>query len=179
MKDHQFKLFEKLLAEVKPTSIAEIGIHNGNTARQLIAHSLRDNDRFITYTGYDAFDLLIDHESELNGKGSVNKERLTIKLNKTRAQFSNRVTIEIIAGWTRDTLVIPRKFDFVYIDAGHSYESVKHDYEMLKESKIIVFDDYDMPGVKQLLDEIAITKDIEYTQNTECSRAVAIIRNYE
>lgn len=179
MKDHQFKLFEKLLDEVNPISIAEIGIHNGNTARQLISHCLKDNDRFITYTGYDAFDLLIDHESELNGKGPVNKERLTIKLNKTRTQFSNRVTIEIISGWTRDTLIAPRKFDFVYIDAGHSYESVKHDYEMLKESKIIVFDDYDMPGVKQLLDEIATTKKIEYTQNTEHSRAVAIIRNYE
>ena len=50
---------------------------------------------------------------------------------------------------------------------------------MLKESKIIIFDDYDMPGVKQLLDEIATTKNIEYTQNTENSRAVAIIRNYE
>lgn len=179
MKDNQFELFEKLLAEVSPSSIAEIGVHNGNTARQLISHSLKNNDRCITYTGYDAFDLLIDHNSELNGKGSVNKERLAIKLDKTRAKFLNRVTIEIIEGWTRDTLIIPRKFDFVYIDAGHSYESVKHDYEMLKESKMIVFDDYDMPGVKQLLDEISTTKNIEYTQNTDHSRAVAIIRNYE
>lgn len=179
MKDHQFKLFEKLLDEVKPTSIAEVGVHNGNTARQLIAHTLKNNDRTITYTGYDAFDLLIDHESELNGKGSVNKERLLIKLEKTKARFLGRVTVEIIEGWTRDTLTVPRKFDFVYIDAGHSYESVKHDYEMLKESKMIVLDDYIMPGVKQLLDEISIDKKIEYTENTDESRAVAIIRNYE
>lgn len=179
MKPFQFKIFEKLLSEIKPLTVAEIGVHSGNTARQLISYCLKTFDSPLHYTGYDAFDLLIDHESELNGKGSANKHRMLIKLDKIKRDYPDRLTTEIIEGWTKDTLTVSRSFDFVYIDAGHSYDSVKHDYEMLKESKIIVFDDYDMPGVKQLLDEISITKKIEYTQNTEYSRAVAIIRNYE
>jgi len=179
MKPFQFEIFEKLLSEIKPLTVAEIGVHSGNTARQLIFYCLKTFDTPLHYTGYDAFDLLIDHESELNGKGSANKHRMLIKLDKIKRDYPDRLTTEIVAGWTKDTLTVSRRFDFVYIDAGHSYESVKHDYEMLKESKIIVFDDYDMPGVKQLLDEISVIKKIEYTQNTEHSRAVAIIRNYE
>ena len=179
MKDHQFEIFEKLLFEVKPTTVAEIGVHSGNTARQLIRYCLKTFATPLQYTGYDAFDLLVDHESELNGKGSANKDRMLIKLAKIKRDFPDLLTTEIIAGWTKDTLTIPRQFDFVYIDAGHSYESVKHDYEMLKESKMIVFDDYDMPGVTKLLDEISEFKKIEYTENTDHSRAVAIIRNYE
>jgi predicted O-methyltransferase YrrM len=180
MKPFQFEIFEKLLSEVEPTTIAEIGVHSGNTARQLISYCLKTFNKPLHYTGYDAFDLLVDHDSELNGKGSANRYRLQIKLDKTKRDHPNsQLTTEIIEGWTKNTLTISRQFDFVYIDAGHSYESVKHDYEMLKDSKIIVFDDYDMPGVKQLLDEIALTKKIEYTENTEHSRAVAVIRNYE
>jgi hypothetical protein len=179
MKPFQFEIFEKLLSEIRPLTVAEIGVHSGNTARQLISYCLRTFDTPLHYTGYDAFDLLIDHESELNGKGSANKQRLLIKLDKIKRNYSDRLTTEIVEGWTKDTLTVSRPFDFVYIDAGHSYESVKHDYEMLKESKMIVFDDYGMPGVAQLLNEISLTKKIEYVQNTEHSRAVAIIRNYE
>jgi predicted RNA-binding protein with PIN domain len=50
---------------------------------------------------------------------------------------------------------------------------------MVKKSKMIVFDDYYMPGINKLMQEIKNTSiKIEYTENTDTSRAVAIIRNF-
>jgi hypothetical protein len=45
-------------------------------------------------------------------------------------------------------------FDFVYIDGGHSYETVKHDYEQVKDSKLIVFDDVKITGVNKFVKEL-------------------------
>jgi hypothetical protein len=95
-------------------------------------------------------------------------------------RYSDRFTYELKIGWTIDTLISPVLFDFIYIDGGHSYESVSHDWLMVKKSKMIVFDDYCMPGVNKLMREIENAgTNIEYTENTDTSRAVAIIRNYE
>jgi precorrin-6B methylase 2 len=94
-------------------------------------------------------------------------------------RYSDRFTYELNIGWTTDTLTSPVLFDFIYIDGGHSYESVSHDWSMVKKSKMIVFDDYTMPGVNKLMQEIENTGiNIEYIENSDASRAVAIIRNY-
>ena len=47
----------------------------------------------------------------------------------------------LLKGDTKDQLK-NTKVDFAYIDGGHSEDTVNHDYEMLKESDVIVFDDY-------------------------------------
>ncbi len=54
----------------------------------------------------------------------------------------------LVEGNTRDTLhgrsIIS---DFVFIDGGHSVETIRGDYEAVKGSKIIVLDDYYLGGV--------------------------------
>lgn len=181
MKDHQFKLFQKLLDEIKPTSIAEIGVHKGITASQMCEYVLLTTNNNLTYTGYDAFDLVSQEQQiiEVNGKGPANLNAAHRHIGKMVKRYSNRFTYEFKIGWTTDTLTSPVLFDFIYIDGGHSYESVSHDWSMVKKSKMIVFDDYGMPGVNKLMREIenSGTK-IEYIENTDVSRAVAIIRNY-
>ena len=53
------------------------------------------------------------------------------------------------------------KIDFVFLDGGHSYETVKNDLEILisklKTGKIIICDDYDQAsyGVKKAVDELS------------------------
>jgi predicted O-methyltransferase YrrM len=181
MKDHQFKLFQKLLDEVQPTSIAEIGVHKGITASQMCEYVLLTTNNNLTYTGYDAFDLVSQEQQiiEVNGKGPANLNAAHRHIGKMVKRYLDRFTYELKIGWTTDTLTSPVLFDFIYIDGGHSYESVSHDWSMVKKSKMIVFDDYGMPGVNKLMREIenSGTK-IEYIENTDASRAVAIIRNY-
>ena len=182
MKPFQFILFEKLLDECKPTFIGEIGSHNGNTSEQMCRYVLSRTKNSLLFQGYDAYDLVLNDEEfaikEKNGKGPGNYEKAMSRMNKIRQQYSGRFNYKLIKGFTNETITTPIKFDFVYIDAGHSYDSVKHDYEMVKESKIIVFDDYCMPGVNQLIKEIEQSGIVvECFDNTDTSRAVAVVRN--
>jgi hypothetical protein len=82
-------------------------------------------------------------------------------------------TFMLVPGLTKDTLVEPVKYDFVFIDGGHSYETVKHDYEMVKESKIILFDDYQLSGVRQFVDELPHEKKL--ISNDKCKHKFALI----
>jgi hypothetical protein len=74
-------------------------------------------------------------------------------MRKMSKRFDN-FTYDLNQGFTTDTLVEPRVFDFVYIDGGHSYETVKHDYSMVKDSKVIVFDDLNLAPVLKFVNEL-------------------------
>ena len=56
-------------------------------------------------------------------------------------------------------------FDFVYIDGGHSYETVMHDYAKVKDSKVIIFDDVQMPAVAKAIHEIQDTRPITFKKS--------------
>ena len=78
-------------------------------------------------------------------------------------------------GFTIHTL-LNHTYDFVYLDGGHSYETVKHDYNKIKNSKVIVFDDAvnknNANDVNKFLDELSKEgKEIEYYKRW------AVIRN--
>ena len=48
-------------------------------------------------------------------------------------------------------------FDFAYIDADHTYESVKHDFGLTKKCGRVLFHDYyteHHPGIKKFIDEL-------------------------
>jgi len=70
---------------------------------------------------------------------------------------------------TYDFNKLYNKFDLVWIDAGHSYEACKKDFEtsikLIKQNvtSIIAIDDYPTwSGVKQAVEEIAETKHLYY-----------------
>ena len=60
---------------------------------------------------------------------------------------ARKFTFELIKGNTRDTLP-SYVADFVYIDGGHSVATIRSDYEAVKGSHVIVFDDYYRPDAK-------------------------------
>ena len=139
-----------LVYEHKPRSFCEIGCHEGLTARWL-CHKILEYYPRLSYTGYDAFEEV--DKAERNGKSTPAEDKIYGRLAwlKRRYKFFN---YEIVKGYTHKTLTQSRKFGIVYIDGGHSYDTVAHDYQMVKYSKIIIFDDYNLPGVKQAVDEI-------------------------
>ena len=160
MKDHIYAVLEPILLEHMPEHVGEIGTHKGITARQIIeslAPRLAEQNKKLHYTGYDIFDHAVDNpefnELEINGKGGAVMERTEGRLKKYVKRYDN-FSFELNKGFTTDTLTSPQQFDFVYIDGGHSYDTVKHDYSMVKESKVILFDDLNLPPVLQFVNEL-------------------------
>ena len=60
---------------------------------------------------------------------------------------------------------IPNKFDYVFLDGGHKYETVKNDLknliQVINNGGIILCDDYNLsyaPGVKKAIDDYVLEK---------------------
>ena len=108
----------------------------------MILHLLARDQDFV-YHGYDVFDYARNNiefnRTEYNGKGGASKEFVLNRLLKIHNDFK-QFNYLLYEGLTKNTLH-KSKFDFVYLDGGHSYETVKHDYEKISEGQMIVFDD--------------------------------------
>ena len=154
MKQSYLEDFYKIFDKYKPVNIGEIGTHDGRTGMEFCKYCLQyAND--VRYTGYDIFELGANSDfqrKEFNGKGVGRKwfaEKVFNKLRNRNLKFRYK----LVQGFTDDTLT-KTKFDFVFIDGGHSYDTVKHDYSMVSDSTVIVFDDYYQDDVKKLVNEV-------------------------
>lgn len=167
MKDYKWdKVFKPLIEKYKPKTFCEIGCHEGLTLKSLVPFT-NDLGYNIDYIGYDAFDLAerptfeypknpITGEMEHNGKESASYEKIKERCEKY-IKNNQLKSYSLIKGWTHEVLKGPMNFDMVYIDGGHSYSTVKWDYEQVKNSKIIIFDDTyknKFPGVAKFIDEL-------------------------
>jgi len=178
MKDRYFEPYKVVFDHYKPKTICEIGTHNGRSAIQFVKRALMWN-RDISYTGYDLFDLANDetNKAEHNGKGAGNEKRATGYLSDVQEKHPT-FTFSLHKGFTQDTLT-EQAFDFVYIDGGHSYDSVMFDYDKLKESKVIFFDDYQIEGVRDALNDIGEHYELIVDCNRNKRRQAAIIKDLD
>lgn len=169
MKQYKWeKVFKPLIEKYRPETFCEIGCHEGLTLKTL-APLIKELNYSISYIGYDAFELAerptfeypknpITGEMEHNGKESASYGKIVERCEKYKKDGSIN-TFELHKGWTHETLQGPLVFDMVYIDGGHSYSTVKWDYEQVSDSKIIIFDDtypVKFPGVAKFIDELKI-----------------------
>lgn len=179
MKPFLFDIMKKIIGDAKCQFIGEIGTHHGGTAYQLVSY-LAPRVNHLTYHGYDVFDLVKGDkefaDKERNGKGAGSLDKAKQNFRKAIKRYGN-ISYELFQGFTNDTLTNPVAYDFVYIDGGHSYETVKHDYSMVKDSKLIVFDDYKIPGVKKFVTELRESGvEIEIVE-TPSKHIWAVVRN--
>lgn len=172
MKPGLLQHFHKIFDIYLPQSICEIGTHNGQSAFQFIDY-LWTKVPNLHYTGYDLFEGADAEITKLehNGKGPGNYHNALKGLEKRKKKYGGKFTFDLIKGNTRETLTTPKVFDFVYIDGGHSYETVMHDYSMVKDSTVIVFDDYQIKEVAAAVNEIRNSiKDYEFVELTNPDR---------
>ena len=169
MKSVMLPAFYQLFDHIKPSTICEIGTHDAKSAVQFIDYCIKINPK-LKYYGFDIFDAVKNdkrfHEVEINGKGAGKYSTAKNNLDHKRRKYK-KFKFELYKGYTQDTLT-DSKYDFVYIDGGHSYETVKHDYNKVKNSKIIVFDDYQTDGVKSFVDELVIQQKLVEVNWPEC-----------
>lgn len=169
MKPSMLPPFHEIFNFIKPKTVCEIGTHDGKSAVQFIDYCITLNPK-LKYYGYDVFDAVANneefHKREINGKGAGNYRRARRSLLHRQGKYK-QFEFKLYKGFTQDTLK-ETTYDFVYIDGGHSYETVKHDYYKVKDSKIIVFDDYQTEGVKQFFDELVIKENLQQLDFKDC-----------
>lgn len=135
--------YDVLFREVEkrqPQHILEIGTWNGHHAKQMIEIAQKGG-KTIYYYGFDLFEPAPDYEIS---QPYVEMDYVQNLLSQTGAN------IFLVKGNTRETLPenVPHlpKMDFIYIDGGHSKETIASDWEnvknLIKDNTYVIFDDY-------------------------------------
>lgn len=134
----------KLIELIKPETIVEIGVHKGIRAESMCRQALRYKKN-VTYTGYDLWELLVDHKLVSNGKGPSTRAEVDKKLNLLK-QKNKSFNYELVQGDTEHTVSLDTRADLVFIDADHRDWAIQRDYLRCKNSRFCVLDDvYDPP----------------------------------
>ena len=159
-------VFLERLSNYNPKNVLEIGVFCGVTAKNTCDFLYKSNGNDFTYTGIDLFgsnqsdkrdeikpNFLKDQKFSNPLKNIYYNYILKENLNsigsvrKLLQQYSQN--IKLIAGDTNKVLkeIDLQKIDFVFLDGGHSYETVINDLSILYESmkdqkKVILCDDY-------------------------------------
>ena len=180
LKKYFGQIFIDLVKQQNPKNFLEIGVFTGVTARNIceLLSSINNNDFF--YLGIDLFEdfedviskevvpeFLVKKQNFSNPlKSLVYNFLLKEKLNsldsvsKFLKKFENN--IELKKG--NSLSILPKTdlkiFDMIFVDGGHSYETVKFELEIIlkniKNNCLVVCDDYSLQeatGVRKAIDE--------------------------
>ena len=179
-KDGDFLL--KHIEKVKPKNFLEIGVFHGVTSRNVceVLHLLHGND--FKFTGIDLF--LNDNDRKILKDEYLPKTtfsnplktiyyRFIIKSDPYNLESVNKLlnkfkkNVNIIRGNSNEVLkkINLDGIDYVFLDGGHKYETVRNDLENLiqivNNKGTILCDDYDLsyaPGVRKAIDEYVVSK---------------------
>jgi len=159
----------------KPKNFLEIGIFHGVTSRNVceLLHSIHKND--FKFTGIDLFsndsealkDEVIPNTKFSNPLKNIYYRHI-VRLDPYSMKSVKKLlkkfikNINIIQGNSNEVLkkLDLNKFDYVFLDGGHKFETVKNDLENLTQvvanRGTILCDDYDLsyaPGVKNAINQ--------------------------
>ena len=157
--------FLSLIEEYKPKNVLEIGVFCGVTSRNICELLKTNYGSDFRYYGLDLFGSTktssvdeIEPKFLENQKFSnplktiyynfIKKENLNSKISVQNFLKEFSQNIELIKGDTRVTLekVPLSEIDFVFLDGGHSYDTVLSDlqklYDNMKNNSKIVCDDF-------------------------------------
>ena len=133
----------ELIDKHKPKALIEIGVWNGTNAIRMINQALKYHDS-VEYTGYDLFE---DATSETDSKEFNVKSHNQVKAVAAYIKAETGIVPNLIKGNTNETLSLDTVADFVFLDGGHSVSTIALDYAAVKNSRVVVLDDYYTDGV--------------------------------
>ena len=161
----------------KPKNFIEVGVFQGVTSRNVCEKLYEIHKENFLFHGIDIFE-----DTNIN----IDNQEMTIKHNKISNPFKHLIfniilkknlfsidsiysflkkfknNVQLYKGFSETELpkIDMSKIDMVFLDGGHSYETVRSDLSLIlkgiKKNKIIICDDYDQAnyGVKRAVDEI-------------------------
>ena len=174
------------LAEIKrkkPKFFLEIGVFHGVTARNVCELLFKIHNHDFKYIGLDLFKKNQENESEIipNTNFSNPFKQIYFKYIKRQDPYTIEAVedllkkfkenIHLIKGNSNTVLkkIDMSKIDYVFLDGGHDYETVKNDLNcccgVIDNNGTILCDDYNLsyaPGVKKAIDEFVEVKNYRF-----------------
>jgi len=168
------KFFLDEIKKKKPKFFLEVGVFHGVTARnvcELLSDIHKDDFKYI---GLDLFEKNDENKSEIipNTNFSNPLKQFYFKYIKRQNPYTIEAVedllrkfkdkVHLIKGNSNSVLkkIDMSKIDYVFLDGGHDYETVKNDLdncsEVIENNGTILCDDYNLsyaPGVKKAIDE--------------------------
>ncbi len=175
-------LLLNIIKKYKPVNFLEVGVLEGATSRNVCELLNNINEGKFNYVGIDLFTDTNDNNEFTPISVKISNPlkwiyfKLILRMNPNSKDCvayllkKFKKSINLYKGYSKDLLqqIDLNKFNFVFLDGGHSYETVKDDLNLLKQklsyNSIIICDDYNILqyGVKKAVDEI---KDEFYYEN--------------
>ena len=172
-KGHGDFLLDEVRKE-KPKIFLEIGVFHGVTARNICELLYRTHKNDFKYIGLDLFVENEENKSEVIPNNTFNNplKKIYFRYIKKQNPYSLEAVksllkkfeknIHLIQGNSNKVLkkIDMSKVDYVFLDGGHQYNTVKNDLdgciEVIENGGTVLCDDYNLgsaPGVKKAIDE--------------------------
>ena len=166
-----------LLSEVRkeqPKIFLEIGVFHGVTARNICELLYRTHNNDFKYIGLDLFAENEENKNEDIPNNTFNNplKKIYFKYIKKQNPYSLKAVRDLLKKFEKNVHLIQgnsnkvlnkmdmSKIDYVFLDGGHEYNTVKNDLdnciEVIKKGGTVLCDDYNLgsaPGVKEAIDE--------------------------
>ena len=167
----------------KPKFFLEVGVFHGVTARNVCELLFEIHNHDFKYIGLDLFKKNQENESEIipNTNFSNPFKQIYFKYIKRQDPYTIEAVedllkkfkenIHLIKGNSNTVLkkIDMSKIDYVFLDGGHDYETVKNDLNccsgVIDNNGTILCDDYNLsyaPGVKKAIDEFVEVKNYSF-----------------
>ena len=166
-----------LLKEIdkkKPRIFLEIGVFHGVTARNICELLYQTHKNDFKYIGLDIFVENEENKNEVIPNNTFNNplKRIYFKYIKKQNPYSIEAVRDLLKKFEKNVHLIQgnsnkvlkkidmSKIDYVFLDGGHEYNTVKNDLdnciEVIKKGGTVLCDDYNLgsvAGVKDAIDE--------------------------
>ena len=170
------------IASMKPKTFLEIGVFHGVTARNVceLLYSIHKKD--FKYIGLDLFGESVENINELipNTKFNNPLKKIYFEYILKKDPYSIEAVSNLLKKFEQNIHLIKgnsnkllkkidmSKIDYVFLDGGHAYETVKNDLyyskAVLDNNGTILCDDYNLsyaPGVKKAIDEFVTDNNLK------------------
>ena len=172
-KGHGDFLLDEVRKE-KPKIFLEIGVFHGVTARNICELLYRTHNNDFKYIGLDLFAENEENKNEVIPTNTFNNplKKIYFKYIKKQNPYSLEAVRDLLKKFEKNVHLIQGnsnkvlkkidmgKIDYVFLDGGHEYNTVKNDLdnciEVIKKGGTVLCDDYNLgsaPGVKKAIDE--------------------------
>jgi len=172
-KGHGDFLLDEIRKE-QPKIFLEIGVFHGVTARNICELLYLTHKNDFKYIGLDLFIENEENKNEVIPNNTFNNplKKIYFRYIKKQNPYSLEDVRELLKKFEKNVHLIQGnsnkvlkkidmgKIDYVFLDGGHEYNTVKNDLdnciEVIKKGGTVLCDDYNLgsaPGVKKAIDE--------------------------